>query len=115
MALIICKYHVPYIQYNLFGDYIAKNLCVNRHDENSSCRGKCFLNKQINAVTETEDISTTGSKTTVIFATDDYTAENALLQALLSFIKTRFFPFVIANIPKTCRDVLVPPPEQLNK
>ena len=52
MAFNICRYQIPYIQYNLFKDYIAKNLCVNRDKKDNCCQGKCFLKKQIKATDE---------------------------------------------------------------
>lgn len=30
-------------------DYIAKNLCINRNNPESSCKGKCFLKKKLAA------------------------------------------------------------------
>ena len=47
MVLNIFRYEIPYIQYDIFKDYIAKNLCVNKDKKDNCCQGKCFLNKQI--------------------------------------------------------------------
>ena len=52
MVFTIGRYQIPYIQYNLFKDYIAKNLCVNRDKKDNCCQGKCFLKKQIKAIDE---------------------------------------------------------------
>jgi hypothetical protein len=52
MLLNICKYQLPYIEYNLFKDYIAENLCIKA---NNDCRGKCFFNKQIDMINETDN------------------------------------------------------------
>ena len=52
MVFTIGKYQMPYIQYNLFKDYIAKNLCVDREMKDNCCQGKCFLKKQIKATDE---------------------------------------------------------------
>lgn len=46
---------LPYIEYAVNKDYIAKNLCINRHSPHSCCEGKCYLEKQIKRSTETSD------------------------------------------------------------
>jgi len=38
---------LPYIEYAVNKDYIAKYLCINRFDPLNCCKGKCYLNKQI--------------------------------------------------------------------
>ncbi|MDP4210506.1 MAG: hypothetical protein Q8928_16980 [Bacteroidota bacterium] len=53
MVFNISKYQIPQVQYGIFKDYIAKNLCVNKNVKNSCCHGKCFLKKQIKMVAET--------------------------------------------------------------
>lgn len=46
---------LPYIEYAVFKDYIAKNLCINRDKPKSCCQGKCHLRKQIEKNSETTD------------------------------------------------------------
>jgi hypothetical protein len=46
---------LPYIEYAVFKDYIAKNLCINRDKPKSCCQGKCHLKKQIEKNSETSD------------------------------------------------------------
>jgi hypothetical protein len=46
---------MPYIQYAVFKEYIAKNLCVNKDKPKSCCEGKCYLEKQIKKSSETTD------------------------------------------------------------
>jgi hypothetical protein len=53
--LNICKYQLPYIEYRLFRDYITENLCIKRFDTGNDCQGQCFLDKQINLVTESDN------------------------------------------------------------
>ena len=55
MVFYICRPVMPYIQYAVFKDYIAKNLCVNKDKPKSCCQGKCYLEKQIKKSTETSD------------------------------------------------------------
>jgi len=51
----IFRFEIPYIQYAVFKTYIAKNLCVNRDKPKSCCEGKCFREKQIKIVAETNE------------------------------------------------------------
>lgn len=44
---------LPYIEYVVNKDYIAKNLCINRNNPHSCCEGKCYLEKQISDSAET--------------------------------------------------------------
>lgn len=46
---------LPYIEYAVFKDYIAKNLCVNRDKPKSCCHGKCHLKNQIEKSNESSD------------------------------------------------------------
>jgi len=46
---------LPYIEYAVNKDYIAKYLCINRADSHSRCEGKCFLEKQIKKNIESND------------------------------------------------------------
>jgi len=55
MVLNIFKYQIPHIQYGIFKNYIAKNLCINKDNKNSCCHGKCFLKKQIKNIDENDN------------------------------------------------------------
>ena len=52
MVFNVFKYQVPQVQYRIFKDYIAKNLCENKDKPNSCCHGKCFLKKQLKLADE---------------------------------------------------------------
>jgi ATP-dependent Zn protease len=52
MVLNIFKYQIPRVEYSIFKDYIAKNLCIKKDVKNNCCEGKCFLKKQIKEVDE---------------------------------------------------------------
>lgn len=45
--LIFLQPLLPFIEYAVFKDYIADNLCINRFEENSCCKGKCFLEEKV--------------------------------------------------------------------
>jgi hypothetical protein len=38
---------IPFIEYAVNKDYIAKNLCINRDKPKSCCAGKCHLKKEL--------------------------------------------------------------------
>ncbi len=55
MSFYLGRPILPYIEYAVFKDYIAKNLCVNRDKPKNCCQGKCHLKKQIEKNSETSD------------------------------------------------------------
>jgi hypothetical protein len=32
------KYRIPYLEYDLFGNYIAENLCIKRNEAGNNCQ-----------------------------------------------------------------------------
>jgi hypothetical protein len=38
---------LPYAEYALFSDFIAKTLCINLEAGDLDCEGKCYLNRQL--------------------------------------------------------------------
>lgn len=55
LVFYILRPVIPYIEYAVNKDYIAKHLCVNRDKPHSYCEGKCYLEKQIKNSTESND------------------------------------------------------------
>jgi len=47
LAFYIVRPLLPYIEYAINKDFIAKNLCINRDNPHSCCQGKCYLEKQL--------------------------------------------------------------------
>jgi ribosomal protein S19 len=47
LILYILRPVLPYLEYALNKEYIAKNLCVNRDKPKSCCQGKCHLKKEL--------------------------------------------------------------------
>lgn len=47
LLVFLAKPILPYIEYAIFKEYIAKNLCENRNKPQSCCAGKCFLKKEL--------------------------------------------------------------------
>jgi len=64
MVFNIFKYQIPRVEYSIFKDYIAKNLCVKKEIKNNCCQGKCFLEKQIKAVNENKNENTNNTRNT---------------------------------------------------
>lgn len=46
---------LPYIEYAVNKEYIAKNLCINRDEPHSCCEGKCYLEKQVKKSSESNN------------------------------------------------------------
>jgi hypothetical protein len=114
MVLNICKYQFPYIEYNLFNDYIVKNLCVKRNEVNNCCQGKCFLEKQINIVGETEDNANNPTEKKIINwnGTDDYVFEKNIRQYPTIFSQISLSFFIDVHIAKIETDIPCPPPRR---
>lgn len=66
MVFYLARPILPYIEYAVFKDYIAKNLCVNRDKPKSCCQGKCHLKKQIEKSAETSDSEEKGSNRKIL-------------------------------------------------
>ena len=47
LVFYIIRPVLPYIEYVVNKDFIAKNLCINRDKPHSCCEGKCYLEKQL--------------------------------------------------------------------
>jgi hypothetical protein len=112
MVLNICKYQIPYIQYNLFENYIAENLCVNRYDKDSCCHGKCFLEKQIDRTDETDNDSSNPATKKQVKGIDDYVMKEVLLQKPNLLIEIQLLSLTDARLPKISLDISIPPPKR---
>ena len=55
MVSYIVRPIIPYVQYTVFQDYIAENLCVNKDIPNNCCQGKCYLEKEAKKASQTTD------------------------------------------------------------
>ncbi|MDR2086172.1 MAG: hypothetical protein LBP72_03245 [Dysgonamonadaceae bacterium] len=113
MVLNISKYNLPYIEYNLFKEYIAGNLCVKRSSANNTCQGKCFLEKQINHVNETDHPSGNTSEKIQINekGADDYITKEILQLTPVSLTETTFSPFREIRMVDIFIDIPLPPPK----
>jgi hypothetical protein len=112
MVLNIGKYQLPYLEYSLFREYIVKNLCIKRKEAVNCCQGKCHLEKQIKAVSETDEPSDnpTGQRQVKV-QMDDYVAEYDIPQEANSTAALQPVVFGDVRITETGRDVPAPPPK----
>jgi len=54
-GFILVKSILPYVDYYLHKEYIAKNLCEKKEEVNNCCHGKCYLEKEIKKNEESGD------------------------------------------------------------
>jgi hypothetical protein len=56
---------LPFIEYAINKDYIAKNLCINKDKPQNCCQGKCYLGEQLKKNADTQDSNTGNNKKTL--------------------------------------------------
>jgi hypothetical protein len=112
-GLNVCRFHLPYVEYNLFNNYIIENLCVQRNEANNCCQGHCFLEKQFDLVNDIDHNSgnPTENKQMNWNGTDDFIIEKVIFQDINPLVK-RLMPFLVdTHITKMRKDVPSPPPK----
>jgi hypothetical protein len=113
MVLNICKYQLPYIEYDLFREYIVENLCIQRFEANNECHGKCFLNKQIDLVNESgNSAGNTTEKEQITFETDDYVIAGIAGNEQHFNGKIHTTLFLINSYININLDIPMPPPKR---
>lgn len=50
--LVVLQPVLPFIEYAVFKEYIAENLCVEKEVVGSCCKGKCFLEEKVKEVND---------------------------------------------------------------
>ena len=114
MVFNIGRYQIPYIEYSLFKDYIAKNLCVKKEIKGNCCQGKCFLKKQIKLAGENENSNgnntNTNNKKAQTFEINEFVVFNITeLNNNNEITKLLFFRSESVITSKTAFDIFVPP------
>jgi len=94
----IFRFTVPYIQYAFFKTYIAKNLCEKKDEPKSCCEGKCFREKQIKSINETQETETSKEKNTSKTTQKNEVKEFLLLHSILPQTTEFSCPFI--SIPE---------------
>ena len=113
MLVNICKHQLPYIEYSLFRNYIVANLCIQKNDANNCCQGKCYLEKQINLVSETDNTATNQTETKQVKCEIfDYIKTIALSLTQIPPVKIQQSQFVIFYYARVFIDIPVPPPQR---
>jgi hypothetical protein len=114
MAFYLGRPIIPYIEYAVFKDYIAKNLCINKDKPKSCCQGKCYLKKQIEKNTESGNTEDKGSTRKVI--------NQEVKEFITSFVSVPKateinFPYAIYNeriiMSEVVSSIFVPPKQLL--
>jgi len=62
MAIYIIRPVMPYIEYAVNKDYIAKYLCVQREIPDNSCNGECYLHEQLKKNSEPIDANSDNNR-----------------------------------------------------
>jgi hypothetical protein len=116
MVLNIIRYQLPYIEYNLFKNYIAENLCVKKDLPDNSCQGHCFLEKQINQTSETEnEPNNPVEKKQIQWNPNDYIKTDAFSQTSNLLTEIQSFSLIAVHITKMRIDIPCPPPKNTSK
>jgi hypothetical protein len=53
---------MPYVEYAINKNYIAKNLCVMKDVPDNCCQGKCYLHERLSKCSEPAEAGTDDSK-----------------------------------------------------
>ncbi len=87
---------LPYIEYSLLKDYIARNLCINRDKPESTCDGKCFLDDQLKKSADAVDADKDNNKKPVqkINLEDHLKVDEVVTKPFRNYLtlSTFFFP-----------------------
>ena len=111
--IVIIRPIVPYIEYAINKDYIAKALCINKKDPKLSCNGKCYLNSQLKKANETKQSDKQSvppkveSEKYPIAFMKEYNYSNEQIYLTLN----TSFPNYIFKIEVNFPDVPTPPPK----
>ena len=113
MVFNIGRYQIPYIEYSLFKDYIAKNLCVKKEIKGNCCQGKCFLKKQMKLANENENSNgnntNANNKKAQTFEINEFVVFNITELNNTEITKLLFFRSESVITSKTAFDIFVPP------
>lgn len=110
LVLNIFRPVLPYIDYAINKDYIAKELCVKKDIPNNCCQGKCYLKKQLNKSEETSDSKdrTPNKKIQYKELNDFLTAYIKLPEIFESSFNRLFFKKVVLS-SKFATSIFIPP------
>ncbi|MFZ4456375.1 MAG: hypothetical protein ACOYOT_09155 [Bacteroidales bacterium] len=112
LLVFLAKPILPYIEYALFKEYIAKNLCENRDKPKSCCEGKCFLKKELKKNSESGESApkTENKKTHDKSEVKEFLSAH-VAQLALSEKDINYIQYIERLMPSTCIDAIFIPPE----
>jgi hypothetical protein len=101
---------MPYIQYTVFKEYIAKNLCVKKDIPHNCCHGKCYLEKQVKNVKETGDNEerNTNRRAEIKPLNEFLSGDMSFPDLFSSSIKYQL-KIVTINVPWFVSEIFIPP------
>ncbi|MDD4968307.1 MAG: hypothetical protein PHT07_02645 [Paludibacter sp.] len=102
---------LPFVEYAINKDYIAKNLCINKDKPLNCCQGKCYLNEELKKSAQTQESNSDNTKKTVpdLRMEDHLKAELILVLPVEKAIKLNcYFP---VRIIVPCLSAFFVPPK----
>jgi hypothetical protein len=101
---------MPYIEYAVNKDFIAKYLCVNKDIPNNSCQGKCYLRIQLQKNSENNDSDQNDSKDRLPnFKTDDHLLIESFTQEVPVTGLKMYLNYSIHTLTGVFITIFVPP------
>ncbi len=116
LILYVLRPVLPFVEYALNKDYIAKNLCVNRDKPKSCCQGKCHLNKQLAKSDESSDTAKSESsqkqhKTQI----DEFLKTQLCIEGDFDAVAKSYPVFIQPQVPvRFASAIFVPPKPQFD-
>jgi len=108
--VVMIKPYIPYIEYSIHKDYIAKNLCINKSKPEKECHGSCYRDKKIeeNNADHNDQIPIMIKSIEVLkYFPVDYFIDNGSQQVL-----NKLFNNIVDRLFDLCIDEpLLPPPK----
>jgi hypothetical protein len=110
LALYILRPVIPFIEYAVNKDYIAKNLCINRDKPKSCCEGKCHLKKELSkSDTSSETTKDSTKKPQQKQINEFLKAQIRSCQSFETFV-IQYFIVVSGKEKDITSSIFVPPP-----
>ena len=111
MVLYLMGPVLPYAEYAINKDYIAKNLCVQRNIPNNCCQGRCYLHERLAKTSDPVDNGTDhGKKNNPNKKVEDHLKSNGIFTCLfVKYISATVFYYHPHLTDTYLSPVFVPP------
>lgn len=110
-CLLIFKDMIPELIYQTNLDYIVKNLCEQKDEEENLCMGHCYLNKEIKKEAEENSKSTPASINTKNLESHFNAKKYSLFDYVNLSTDKKIFASFTVNILSNFIKPLLPPPK----